>query len=112
MNVIKTAKMATALSFPNKESYDLFLEKHPDLAKKMALLQKEKYNEYYFNLVTDLSAMVQREFENEQIDMVKFQNFYRATDKLKKLVNEAPYEISVDSDQMDVVEDMIKRLNF
>lgn len=56
--------------------------------------------------------MVQREFANKDIDMVKFQSFFKTTEKLKKLVNDAPYSASIDPDNMDVVEDMIKRLNF
>jgi hypothetical protein len=113
MNVVKSAKMATALGFATKESYELFLEKHPNIVPKMVELQKQKYAQYYLELVTDLTGMVQREFEDSSIDMMRFQDFYRNTDKIKKLVSGAPYTSAVDSDQMDVVcDDLIKRLNF
>jgi hypothetical protein len=113
MNVVKSAKMATALGFATKESYELFLEKHPNIVPKMVELQKQKYAQYYLELVTDLTGMVQREFEDSSIDMMRFQDFYRNTDRVKKLVNDAPYSSAVDSDRMDIVcDDLNKRLNF
>lgn len=94
----------------NRTTY--FLKSILTLQRKWPNSKKQKYADYYFNLVTDLSGMVQREFANKDIDMVKFQSFFKTTEKLKKLVNDAPYSASIDPDNMDVVEDMIKRLNF